>query len=235
MTTFKTLQEFENFYHAMMPAQEKSKESFAWFSGLPHPLFNAVMHLTNNQDLEEKIEALISKAPKNTPLSFWVHSNNSPDLAHILKKKGFQSFITCPLMTWDVKPVNYPNNRIENADLKIFHDLLASSFQLDDVVKEGFAKLLQNVKAENYLSYHDGQAVGTGTLFPNGKIGGIFNIATQPDFQKKGYAYAMMQFLMQRASELNLQKLILLSSPEAEKLYSTLQFKKCFDVEMYAR
>lgn len=236
MTKLNTLQEFENFYETMMPAKEKSKESFAWFSGIPHPLFNTVMHLTIKHNLGDKVEALISEAPKGIPLSFWVHSQNeSSGLVEVLKEKGFQSIATCPLMTWNVKPMNLPKCTIEIADLEIFHHILATTFQFDEAVKEGFAKLLENAEAENYLIYHEGQPVGTGTLIPNGKTGGIFNIATLPKYQKKGFGQSMMQFLMVRASTLGLEKLILLSSPLAEKLYSDLAFTKCFDIEIYAR
>lgn len=236
MTKFEILQEFEKFYDAMMPAQEKSNESFAWFSGLPHPLFNAVMHLTINKNLDNKVDSLISVAPKDIPLSFWVHNQNqSMELIEVLKEKGFQSIIICPLMTWDVKPLSIPQHEIEVANLEIFHHLLATNFHLDDAMKEGFAQLLENAAAENYLIYHEGQPVGTGTLTSNGKIGGIFNISILPKYQKRGYGRAMMQFLMNRASMLGLEKLILLSSPVAEKLYADLEFTKCFDIEIYAR
>lgn len=188
MTKFKTLQEFESFYDAMMPAQEKSKESFAWFSGIPDPLFNAVMHLTINHNLVDKVETLISIAPNDAPLSFWIHNQkNKSDLVEILKTKGFQSIIICPLMTWKVKPLNLPKYQIEVANLEIFHNLLSTTFHLDEGVKTGFARLLENVEAENYLIYHDGQPIGTGTLIPNGDIGGIFNITTLSEHQKKGF------------------------------------------------
>lgn len=236
MTKFTILQEFENFYEAMMPAQKNSKQSFAWFSGIPHPLFNAVMHLRVNHDLENVVEALISEAPRNTPLSFWIHNQNkSSGLVEVLKGKGFQSILTCPLMTWNVEPTCLPKNEIKIGNLEIFHNLLATIFHLDEVVKKGFAKLLENVEAENYLIYHDRQPAGIGTLVSNGKIGGIFNIGTLPEFQRKGCGRAMMQFLMKRASILGIEKLILLSSPLAEKLYLELGFTKCFDVEIYAR
>ena len=138
-------------------------------------------------------------------------------------------------MTWVVKPMALPNYQIETANLDIFHNLLSAIFLYDEEVKEGFAKLLENVDAENYLINLDGKPVGTGTLISNGKIGGIFNIATLPEYQKRGCGRSMMQFLMNRASVIGLKKLVLLSSPIAEKLYSNLEFTKCFNIEIYAR
>src|SRR5476649_2264045 len=37
-----TLKHLENCYDAMHPAAEKSEQSFAWFSDIPHPLFNEI-------------------------------------------------------------------------------------------------------------------------------------------------------------------------------------------------
>lgn len=236
MTAFKTLQAFENCYETMMPAQERSNEAFAWFTRVPHSLFNIVMHLKEEDNLNNKIEALISQTPKNIPLSFWLHTlNGSNNLKEILKKKGFQLNTTCPLMTWAVKPVALSNGHIEAANFEIFSDILATTFHLDEVVTEGYAKLLEKDGIENYLIFIDAQPVGIGTLISKGKIGGIFNIGTLPEYQKRGCGRAMMNFLMNRASMLGLDELILLSTPEAEKLYSGLGFIKSLDIEIYVK
>lgn len=232
MSQFNALQELENFYDAMMPAQEKSKESFVWFSGIPHPLFNAVMHVTNR----DKMETLISEAPKEFPLAVWVHPQNEmPALAELLKERSFQFLITCGLMSWDVKSTQVSEFEIRNADLEIFYTVLAETFLFDDRIKKEYANLMGNVEAENYLVYQQGQPVGTGTLVVNGSVGGIFNVATLPQYQKKGCGRAMMQFLMHRAELLRLKQVVLLSSPVAEKLYEDLGFIKHFPVEIYAR
>lgn len=236
MTKFEVLQELENFYDAMTPAQEKSNESFVWFSGLPHPLFNAVMHLTIDKNLDDKVDQLIARVPNNAPVSFWAHSQNgSNNLKEAVKKRGFQPIGTCPLMTWTVKPIAVSNYQIEVANLEIFYDLIGIAFHFDEVIKKWLATVLEKVEAENYSLYHDGQPVGMGTLIPNGKVGGIFNIATLPEYQKRGFGRAMMQFLMNRAFILGLERVVLLSSPIAEKLYTSLEFTKCFDVEIYAQ
>lgn len=236
MTAFEKLQELEKIYDLIIPAQENSHESFVWFSGIPHIFFNTVILLKTNENLREKVEALISLAPRNVPISFWVHNQNGlNNLPEILKEKGFQSIITCPLMTWEVESVPLPNHRIEKADLAIFHHLLSTTFNFDDIVKDGWSKLLVNIEAENYLIYHDDQPIGTGTIIANDRIGGILNIAILPEYQKRGYGLSMMLFLMNRASILGLETLVLLSSPQAEKLYSGLKFIKCMDIEIYAK
>lgn len=218
------IKEFESFYNAMLPAQVNDDGAFAWFSGIPHPLFNAVMHIN------EEVETIISQAPPGIPLSFWVHrENKTANLAEALLQKGFQPAIRCPLMTWRVEPISSPPAVIVPADMEVFHRILG----LDGAVKEGFAKLLGNIEAENYLISLEGKPVGTGTLFPKGKNGGIFNVATLPEYQKRGCGKAMTRFLMHRAATLGLEKLLLLSTPLAEKLYSDLGFTPVLEIDMY--
>ncbi len=115
----------------------------------------------------------------------------------------------------------------------IFHEISAITSEFDETMKKTFEKLIENIDCENYLIYSEGRPVGTGILFPNGKIGGIFNISTLPTDQRKGYGKAMMLFLMNRASELGLEHLLLLSSPAAVKLYTDLGFKKAFNMEIF--
>lgn len=230
MTKFDALYEFENFYDSMHPAEVKNNEAFAWFSGIPHPLFNAVMHLHD----DTKVDDLIAKAPAGIPIAFWVHSQNRAQaLAATLTQKGFQSVIKCPLMSWTVKSIPLPSAEIARADMDVFHQILATTLHMDEAVKEGFSRLLDNTEAENYLIYLNGTPVGTGTLLRKGINGGIFNVATLPDYQNRGCGRAMTQFLMMRAADLELQNLILLSSPQAEKLYSSLGFARCLEVEVY--
>lgn len=236
MNHIHPLQALEKCYGKFSPAQENSEESFTWISGIAHPLLNAVMHLKTDKNINDKVEAILAKTPAGIPLTFWVHPQNSPEtLGDVLKEKGFSPMMTCPLMSCPVKKIEPPRFEIEKAQMDLFHKILAAVFQFDESVKQAYAKLLQNVEAEHYILKVNGHAAGTGTLIPNGKIGGIFNIAVLAEDQKKGYAQAMMQFLMNRAFDQRLESLVLLSSPQAEKLYLKSGFSKCFDIKIYGR
>lgn len=236
MSSFETLQELENFYDMLHPAQEKNKERFVWFSGIPHPLFNAIMHFScDEQEAKEVFDTLIREAPP-LPLSFWHHSlNRSAKMTDILKETGFQPAIVCPLMSWRTQSISLSSSDIRPATMNVFHDILGKAFHFDQAVKEGFASLMNKISAENYLIYRNDQPIGTGTLMSKGKVGGIFNLAILPDHQKNGYGRSLMQFLMKRSGDLGLEKLVLLSSPIAEKLYSSLGFTKELDIELYVR
>ncbi len=235
MTKFKELQDFETIYGTLMPALENSQECFAMLSGVPHPLLNVVMHLKGPK-AEEKVDALIAQFPSGLPVSFWVHDcNHAPELAGILTERGYARMITCPLMTWRVEPVAVPDYQIKADRSELFIDMAVATLQLGEEIKEGYAKLLDCSNIENYLIYFEGKPIGNGTMLVNGKIGGLFNIGVLPEYQKRGAGRAMTQFLMHRAGELGIEKLLLISSPEAAKLYADLGFETSFDIDLYAR
>ena len=234
MDPVEIMDHLENCYDAMVPAFEKTDRSFVWISHFPHPFFNSVMRLTCQEDVGVEVDRLIAQVPPGIPFSFWVHAQNRAEgLIEVLLERNFVFGIVCPVMTWAVKPVVQPQFEVRSANMEIFHEISAVTSEFDEILKKAFEKLIGNIDCENYLVYSGDKAVGTGILFPNGQIGGIFNISTLPEYQKKGYGKAMMLFLMNRALESRLKHLVLLSSPVAAKLYSDLGFKKAFDVEIF--
>jgi N-acetylglutamate synthase-like GNAT family acetyltransferase len=235
MEPFEVLKQLEELYDLLIPATENSHEAFAWFSGVPHPLFNAVMHLSCKGALEAKIEALLKQAPKNKPISFWSHPyNNADGLDESLIQRGFAEVITCGLMAWEVKPRKEPDLTIERADKKTFNDILAEVNHFDGIVKKAFCDLLEHPQLENYLVRHEEKAAGVGSLFYHGQAGGIFNLSTLEAHQRKGCARAMMQFLMNRANELDLKQVVLLSAPISADLFRSLGFVKVCDIKIFA-
>jgi GNAT superfamily N-acetyltransferase len=237
MNQLETLKHLESCYSAMCPAAENSEQAFVWFSEIPHPLFNVVMHLSC-KDVDAKIDAIIEKAPAGNPISIWVHPGNQAEgLIEILKGKGFASIATCPLMTCSIRSIKLPEGDIRSAkrNMDVFNQITSSVFHFDETMKQKYAHFLTRFDSENYLLFVNGQPIATGILFSTGHTGGIFNLAVLPEHQKKGYGRVMMEFLMHRAAELHLKQLVLLSSPVAEKLYKDLGFEKTYDIEMYAR
>jgi len=227
------LKHYESFYEAIHPAAENNDEAYAWFSDIPHPLFNAVMHLSVPNPAE-KIEALIEKAPAGNPISFWVHSENRTErMVDILQEKGFAPIVTCPLMSWAVESVSMQEVDIRPAERAVFNQISSEAFHFDPVTKEKYGNLLAQLDAEKFLIFWEDVPVGTGILFASGEVGGIFNIAVLPEYYGKGLAKAMTRYLMKRAKELGLKQVVLLSSPDVETLYSSLGFKKIMDIKIY--
>lgn len=236
MDRLQILRDFEQFYHTIHPAKENSDQAFFWYSGIRHPLFNAVMHLRQGKNAKNALDLILQEAPKDAPVSFWLHPcNDMAGLKEGLMARGFKLMIACPLMTWACRPITKNAADIRPGSGESFHETLAAAFQFDEEVKEGYAKMMEGVAGENYEIFCQNIPVGTGTLFCRGKIGALFNISVRPDWQKRGLGTSLTRFLMACAAGKGIEELHLLSSPQAEKMYGGLGFKTLFEIELFAR
>ncbi|MFI6372283.1 GNAT family N-acetyltransferase [Streptomyces sp. NPDC050546] len=60
---------------------------------------------------------------------------------------------------------------------------------------------------------------------PQGKVGFVFSVATDPDARRRGYARACMQTLLDWFRTHGARRVQLTASPEAEPLYVSLGFR----------
>jgi hypothetical protein len=224
--------QFQNFYEALHPAQVNDENGYAWFSQIPHPFLNVVIRLST-ENTAEKIDYLIAQNTHNNPMTFWVHPENRAEgLIKTLIQRNFNLMVTCPAMSWKVGPTSICDADIRPANKEIFYDIVSTVYQHDEIVKKECAKLLDTVDWENYLFYIDKQPISTASLFVCGSVGEVFNDATLSEGGVT--SKEMIQFLMHRAYELGLERLIVLSYPEAERVYKELGFETLFNVAVYS-
>jgi ribosomal protein S18 acetylase RimI-like enzyme len=226
----------KSWLRSLSDPQEDSPKAFAWFYPVAHPRFNAILHFSHSENVEGHLDALIGRALPLAPIAFWVDPENSDSkVIEALKTRGFISSGCYPAMSWDVQPIDLPKLEVRKADLDLFHDILGICLHYNEEVKQGSLNLLREKDGEHYIIYLDEKPVGTGTLFVKNGMGMVAHIATLPDYQKRGIGRAMMQYIMNKASERGLKKLILYSSHVAEKLYQNLGFQKVGEAEIYIR
>jgi N-acetylglutamate synthase-like GNAT family acetyltransferase len=234
--SFEVLSSIEESYDELYPAAQKDTEAFVWFTKIPHSRFNVVTHIAG-KEIEAKIDEIIQKAPSDLPLSFWVHPLNSYQISNELMQRGFTLFGRFPAMIWQVKNIQPTIQHEVRAakDMDEFHEILAKTLHYSNTVKKEFQKIMQKDNIENYLVYIDGKPVGTASLWIKGKKGVLMNVMVLPEYQRKGAGRSISQYIMKRASELQLEKVMLRSSPAAEKMYASLGFQKLFDIDIYTR
>lgn len=229
----------EAYYKSMMPPQIDTKDAFAWFTGLKVPVFNSITHFYYTKNQGKHLDQILQIAPKDKPISIWVEElQDSSNLVKELTARDFKKIVTCPFMTWQVTEIKKPAFTIKRTDAQTFasyNALLGKIFGLDNETEQGFGKLQSNSSAENYLIYIDTTPVGTGTLFVTGNVGLLLNIGVHPEYQKQGLGTAISQFLMHRAYELKLKKVVLNANPVAFGMYQKLGFKKDHDLDIYAK
>lgn len=211
----------EQSYTMLYPAVQNDDEAFIWVTNIPHPLFNVVLRTQS-----------LDKLPLEIPHTV-VAMKDDIKFVEALKAKNYKYLLTTTFMSWDVKPLHRGKHSVDVADIGLFGTIMGKAFQVDETIIDQLILILQQSKAENYIVFHEEEPVGTGTLVSSGKIGGIFDIATLSEFQRKGCGEAMMRHLMNRAVELGLEKVVLLSTPAGFKLYSNLGFKAEMELDFY--
>lgn len=90
-----------------------------------------------------------------------------------------------------------------------------------------------------YVGYVDGQPVSTTAIVIGGGVTGVYNVATLPGHQRRGYGEAVMRYALadaRRASGMahGEQRVILQSTPAGLKMYERMGFRTVARVAVYS-
>jgi ribosomal protein S18 acetylase RimI-like enzyme len=87
----------------------------------------------------------------------------------------------------------------------------------------------------SYVGYADGEPVTTAAIVVGGGVMGVYNVATLPGHQKRGYGEAVMRHAMAEARrERGMDRVVLQSTPAGLKLYQRMGFRTVAQVAVYS-
>jgi ribosomal protein S18 acetylase RimI-like enzyme len=87
----------------------------------------------------------------------------------------------------------------------------------------------------SYVGYVDGEAVSTTALVMGGGAVGVYNVATLPQHQRKGYGEAVMRHALADSRRLHgVERTILQSTPAGYNLYQRMGFRTVTRVAVYS-
>jgi ribosomal protein S18 acetylase RimI-like enzyme len=87
----------------------------------------------------------------------------------------------------------------------------------------------------SYVGYLDGEPVTTAAIVAGGGVVGVYNVATLPGHQKRGYGEAVMRHaLAEVRRERGMERVILQSTPAGLKLYERMGFHTVARVAVYS-
>ncbi|MFZ4100159.1 MAG: hypothetical protein ACOYKZ_07545 [Chlamydiia bacterium] len=230
------IRDCENCYAVLHPPIEHDK-AFVWFTGIPSPLFNVVWHLKcQDHETASTVDEIITKAPSGMPLAFLSHEvNHAKNLPQILEQRGFQSLGPFPMMAWEVRPIDALPADIRKANLEPFMEVLSGYYQLTPELSIPYGARLNHAQIENYLLYKEGQPAAAASLvLVDNEVAGIFNDAPVQRYGRNMLP-ELMTFLMRRAHQLGLSRLVMWSSPDLAPTYRSLGFKEILPLEFYVR
>ena len=86
-----------------------------------------------------------------------------------------------------------------------------------------------------YVGYVDGEAVSTAAAVIGGGAVGIYNVATLPSSQRRGYGEAVMRYALADARrEHGIERSVLQSTPAGYRLYERMGYRTVTSVSVYA-
>jgi ribosomal protein S18 acetylase RimI-like enzyme len=86
-----------------------------------------------------------------------------------------------------------------------------------------------------YVGYHEGEPVSTAATVIGGGGVGVYNVATLPGFQRRGYGEAVMRHALAAAQEEHqAERAILQSTPAGLRLYERMGFRTVARVAVYS-
>ena len=86
-----------------------------------------------------------------------------------------------------------------------------------------------------YVGYVDGEPVSTTAIVMGGSAVGVYNVATLPGHQRRGYGETVMRFALEDARrEHGIDRTILQSTPAGLKLYERMGFRTVTRVAVYS-
>ncbi len=95
-----------------------------------------------------------------------------------------------------------------------------------DAVWENFA---------GYVGYREGEPVATTAIVMGGDAVGVYNVATVPTYQRRGFGEAVMRYALDDARQrTGVERAVLQSTPAGLKLYRRMGFRVVTTVAVYA-
>lgn len=86
-----------------------------------------------------------------------------------------------------------------------------------------------------YVGYADGEAVSTAAIVLGGGVLGVYNVATLPGFQRRGFGERVMRHaLADSEKDLGISRAILQSTPAGLRLYERMGFRTITSVAVYS-
>lgn len=223
----------------------------AWYlTGIPFPLFNGVLKARLQPDtLDKRIEEMLELYRlRNLPMYWWVGPTSSPgDLGEHLESHGLTLGDRIPGMAVDLGPLKnleplkevkierVGNKQILAGWTRVLTSVFGIPAECSDACLEMFDRVGYALggKLWNYVGILGDRIVATSTVFLDGDVAGVYNVATVPDARGKGIGAAMTLAPLLEARERGCQLGILHSSQMGYGVYKSLGFQEYCKIDPY--
>ena len=144
----------------------------------------------------------------------------------------------CPARVPDAEIHGLRIARIDDdASLDDHRSVVADAFEMPIELARYFIthRLLQRPDVEGYVAYMDGRPVATSAVFITHRVGGVYNVATVPDYRKRGIGEAMTRHAVQRGAACGCVMAGLQASEMGQPVYERMGFRMVAPYRTFAR
>ncbi len=86
-----------------------------------------------------------------------------------------------------------------------------------------------------FVGYADGEAVATAATVPGAGVIGVYNVATLPAYQRRGYGEAVTRYALEEAQrEHGITRTILQATPQGYNIYERMGYRTVTSISVYA-
>ncbi|MHA2247325.1 MAG: GNAT family N-acetyltransferase [Candidatus Hodarchaeales archaeon] len=220
-------------------------------TGLPISILNLIAGAKISEDnIEQEIQLALSPFKEQSiPMIWWVGPTTIPkDLGIHLEKEGLKKGFDMPGMFYELemleKKLEFPPEFIfklveNNVLLRTWAETQSKGFEANLSFTKHiyeFEKILgtdSNSPWLRYIRFMDGVPVAVSILFQGAGVAAIFNVATVPEYRRKGIGTLMTKIPLLKARSLGYEYGVLKASPMGTHLYRKMKFKECCKIGLY--
>jgi GNAT superfamily N-acetyltransferase len=241
---------FENMSHSTARGEFMNGPDFIqYITAIPHPMFNGVICTRPILDEAEKIIDEALSRFKGLPMVWWTGpSAGTQNFKELLEPRGFSYLMDYPGMALDLNTVNRKPAGLagleirfvdDPASMKIWSRILFNSFKFPDSIEKAFLDLAANrhprASWRRYIALLKGEPVATSELFLGAGTAGIYYVATEPDFRRRGIGSAITLAPLLDALETGFRTAILKATKKGFNIYRQIGFEEYCRLGLYIR
>lgn len=208
-------------------------------------LCNAVFCNEISAKIDEDVltEAKAYYQSQHLPFTYWTVSDEKPHCNSQYVKHQAPSFAgmfyeMSEHVIDDEKDTRINFKRVSQpSEMRTFCEIINTCFEFDEVMANFYhhamTRLLSHPQFEHYLVYNGKNAIGTGSIFMQGKVCGFYNLGVLPEYRQRGIGQKIQQFRLCQAQNLGAEQVVLQASSMAEQMNKTVGFETVMHLVPY--